>query len=132
MSTAIWWIRRDLRLADNVALTAALAQATQVLPVWIFDPALLASPYVGEKRLAFLLAGLRALEQELQARGSRLIVRRGRPPVVLAQLLAETGAGVILAEEDYSPYARRRDQAVAQALPLRLVNGVAIQPPAGY
>ncbi|MCB8917073.1 MAG: deoxyribodipyrimidine photo-lyase [Ardenticatenaceae bacterium] len=129
MSTAIWWIRRDLRLADNVALSTALAQAKQVLPVWIFDPVLLASPYVGEKRLAFLLAGLRTLDQALQARGSRLIVRRGHPPAVLAQLLAETGAGVIIAEEDYSPYARRRDQAVAQALPLRLVNGMAIQPP---
>ncbi|MCX6070971.1 MAG: deoxyribodipyrimidine photo-lyase [Chloroflexi bacterium] len=38
MRTAIWWVRRDLRLADNQALTVALNQAEQVLPV--LDPAL--------------------------------------------------------------------------------------------
>ena len=27
MTTAIWWVRRDLRLGDNQALTAALRQA---------------------------------------------------------------------------------------------------------
>ena len=53
MSTALWWIRRDLRLADNLALAAAQAQAEHVVPVFVLDPALLASPYNGEKRLAF-------------------------------------------------------------------------------
>ncbi|MFC1975603.1 deoxyribodipyrimidine photo-lyase, partial [Chloroflexota bacterium] len=56
MTTAIWWIRRDLRLADNQTLTAALNYADQVVPVFIFDPTLWDSPYVGEKRVAFLLA----------------------------------------------------------------------------
>ncbi|MDX1523270.1 MAG: deoxyribodipyrimidine photo-lyase, partial [Anaerolineae bacterium] len=52
MKTAIWWIRRDLRLTDNQALTAALEQAEHVVPAFILDPALLNSPYVGQKRLA--------------------------------------------------------------------------------
>jgi deoxyribodipyrimidine photo-lyase len=42
MRTAIWWVRRDLRLADNQALTAALNQAEQVPPVFVLDPTLLA------------------------------------------------------------------------------------------
>ncbi|MGQ9787624.1 MAG: deoxyribodipyrimidine photo-lyase, partial [Anaerolineae bacterium] len=46
MRTAIWWLRRDLRLSDNQALAAALADADAVLPVFILDPALLRSPYV--------------------------------------------------------------------------------------
>ena len=61
MTTAIWWIRRDLRLADNQTLTAALQYANQVVPVFIFDPTLCNSSYVGEKRLSFLLASLRQL-----------------------------------------------------------------------
>ena len=77
MSTAIWWIRRDLRLSDNQALTAALAQADQVIPTFIIDPALWHSAYSGEKRLAFLLGGLRHLAADLEARGSRLLIRRG-------------------------------------------------------
>jgi deoxyribodipyrimidine photo-lyase len=129
MRTAIWWIRRDLRLTDNQALASALAHAEQVLPVFILDPALLASPYVGSKRLAFLLAGLRELDADLRARGSRLILREGDPHDALAALSAESGAAAIFAEEDFSPYARRRDTRVAQQLPLDLVGGLTIHPP---
>ena len=81
----IWWIRRDLRLTDNQALAAALAQGEQVIPVFVLDPALLDSPYAGEKRLAFLFGGLRQLDADLRARGSRLVVRRGEPLAELAR-----------------------------------------------
>ena len=37
MNTAIWWIRRDLRLSDNQALAAAMLQASVVIPVFILD-----------------------------------------------------------------------------------------------
>ena len=40
MTAAIWWVRRDLRLADNPALMAALAHASLV-PVFILDHAIL-------------------------------------------------------------------------------------------
>lgn len=55
MRTAIWWIRRDLRLTDNQALGAALARAERVIPVFVLDPGLLHSRYAGEKRVAFML-----------------------------------------------------------------------------
>jgi deoxyribodipyrimidine photo-lyase len=113
MTTAIWWIRRDLRLTDNQALAAALAHAEQVIPAFVLDPALLDSPTAGDKRVAFLLGGLRRLDGGLRARGSRLVVRRGEPRVELGALLEETGSTGIFAEEDHSPYARRRDARVA-------------------
>jgi deoxyribodipyrimidine photo-lyase len=129
MSTALWWIRRDLRLTDNQALAAALSHAEQVVPVFIFDPTLLDSPYVGQKRLAFLLDGLHQLDAGLRARGSRLVVRQGDPGAALSTLLAEGGASAIFAEEDFSPYARRRDRRVAKSLPLHLVAGLTVHPP---
>jgi deoxyribodipyrimidine photo-lyase len=129
VTTAIWWIRRDLRLADNDALTAALSQARRVIPVFILDPVPLAGPMSSDKRNAFLFAGLHALDADLQARGSRLIVRRGRPAEELSRLMAETEANAIYAEEDYSPYARQRDAEVAVGLPLNLVGSSAIRPP---
>ncbi len=55
MTRALWWMRRDLRLTDNQALAAALKHAEQIIPVFIFDPVLLNSVYVGSKRFAFLL-----------------------------------------------------------------------------
>ena len=94
MPTALWWIRRDLRLHDNQALAAAQAQAERVVPVFVLDPALLASPYTGEQRLAFLYDGLRSLDADLFTRGSRLIVRQGDPAEELASLLAETQASL--------------------------------------
>lgn len=131
MSTliALWWIRRDMRLADNQALTAALNYGAVVIPVFILDPRLLDSPYNSAKRTAFLLAGLRQLAADLELRGSHLIVRQGHPPAELQRLLAETGATRIFAEADFSPYARRRDQAVAAALPLELTPGLTVFPP---
>ena len=115
MAIAIWWARRDLRLADNQALHEAMLAAETVLPVFILDPALLSTFAASEKRLAFLFGGLRALDADLRERGSRLIVRRGDPATELVRLVNETGATAVFAEEDVSPYARRRDAAVAAA-----------------
>jgi deoxyribodipyrimidine photo-lyase len=129
VTSSIWWIRRDLRLTDNHALAAALASAERVIPAFILDPALLQSPYLSPKRLAFLLDGLRRLDADLQARGGRLAVRRGEPQAELARLLAESRAQAIFAESDCSPYARRRDARVAESLPLHLLPGPSILPP---
>ena len=129
MTTAIWWIRRDLRLHDNQALATALAHGDRVIPVFVLDPQLLASHYIGSKRLAFLLGGLRALDVDLRARGGRLIVRRGDPADILAALMSESGATAVSAEEDISPYARARDARVARRLPLTLTGGLTAQPP---
>ncbi len=127
--TAIWWIRRDLRLADNQALTAARDYAGEVVPVFILDPILWHSPNAAPKRLAFLLDGLRHLAISLQARGSRLIIREGNPACELQKLFQETGAQVVFAEEDYSPYARQRDQEVARLVHLRLLPGLTVYHP---
>ena len=126
--TAIWWVRRDLRLADNQALNSALAGGGNVVPVFVLDPGLLASRYVGDKRLAFLLSGLRSLASDLAARGSRLIVRQGEPVEQLARLLSETGATRVYAQYDVSPYARRRDRRVASVVPLVLTEGTTVHP----
>jgi len=129
--TSIWWIRRDLRLHHNLALQACVERGGAVLPVFVFDPAVLESSYHRDAaaRQAFLCAGLRSLDSALRARGSRLVVRRGEPARVLANLVAQTGAGFIAAEEDYSPYASRRDAAVRVALPLHLAGGVTVHHP---
>ena len=129
MKTSLWWVRRDLRLSDNQALTAALEKSERVLPVFVIDPDLINSPYAGEKRLAFLYAGLRALDQDLRQRGSALVVRHGDPLNVLAGLLSESDAGGIFAEGDYSPYSRRRDQEISGNLPLHLTAGLSVHPP---
>lgn len=118
--TAIWWIRRDIRLSDNPTLQAALQNGT-VIPVFILDPHLLALTPV--RRQNFMFEGLRLLDAQLKKRGSGLVIRSGNPRDVLKLLAAESGALAIFAEEDFTPYARSRDAQIAKSLPLRLVHG---------
>lgn len=129
MNTAIWWVRRDLRLHDNPALQAALEEAEQIVPVFVLDKNLLDSDYVGPKRTAFLFAGLHALDDSLRERGSRLVVRRGNPVDALSEIVEESGAMRVFAQEDFSPYARVRDRRVERSVPLSLTPGVVVHHP---
>ncbi len=126
---SLWWIRRDLRLGDNATLQAALRRSGQVVPVFILDPHLLS--ITPARRQAFLFEGLRAMDVDLRQRGSRLIVRRGTPQTALSALVQETQAEAIYAEEDFTPYARRRDGQIARNLPLTLIHGQSVQHPLG-
>jgi deoxyribodipyrimidine photo-lyase len=129
MRTSIWWIRRDLRLSDNMTLTAAVKSGDHILPVFILDPSLLSSSYVGDGRVAFLLEGLHHLKADLEARGGRLILRKGHPLLELKNLVEQSGAEGIYAEEDFSPYAKQRDRQVAADLPLHLLHGLTVHHP---
>jgi deoxyribodipyrimidine photo-lyase len=118
--TAIWWIRRDLRLNANPTLQEAIKYKT-ILPVFVLDQSLLKNN--SNRRQNFLISNLHKLGKDLKDRGSYLVIREGRPVDVLGKLVGETGAEVILAEEDYTPYDRLRSVLVGGSLPLKLVQG---------
>ena len=123
--TNIWWIRRDLRLTDNAALHSAL-ESGSVLPVFILDPAF---ENLSPRRKSFLYEGLSALDKDLRKRGSYLVIRKEKPIDALRHLFDEVKAEAIYAEEDYTPYARRRDGLIQKLLPLRLVQGQTVHHP---
>ncbi len=127
MSISLWWIRRDLRLNNNPALQAAQISGYPVLPVFIMDDRLFKFPV--NKRQRFLISGVVDLGNRLRQSGSDLIIRRGDPLNELQKLFQETGAVRIFAEEDFTPFARQRDDRVSQALPLTLVNGLTVYHP---
>jgi deoxyribodipyrimidine photo-lyase len=129
MPTALWWIRRDLRLHDNPALTAAREGGRGVVPVFVLDDRLLRGPSSSIRRNQFLLAGLAELDASLQRLGSRLILRRGDPARELRRLARETAATAIFAEIDHTPFARHGDAEIAAQLPVEWINGVTIHPP---
>lgn len=123
--TSIWWIRRDLRLTDNLALHSAL-QSGFVIPTFILDPAFDQS---SPRRKNFLYEGLNVLDKELRKRNSYLVIRKGKPADELRKLFDETKTEVIYAEEDFTPYACRRDSFIQKILPLILVNGQTVHHP---
>jgi deoxyribodipyrimidine photo-lyase len=85
------------------------------VPVFVLDERLLRSPRTGAPRVRFLLDCLARLAQELAARGSPLVLRRGDPRLEIPELLAETRADWLAWNRDTTPYARARDAAVAAA-----------------
>jgi len=116
-------------MGDNQALSCALENASQVIPVFILDPRLLNSPGVSEKRKAFLFLGLQAMDASLRQRGSYLVLRQGEPVEMLNHLVAETSAEAIFAEPDVSAYASRRDGKAARHLPMSWAGSPAARPP---
>lgn len=113
--TSVMWFRRDLRLHDQPALAAALERGP-VAPLFVIDDRLIHGRWPSPNRVAFMLESLASLRAELTARGGRLHVRVGRPEVEVPRFALEAGAIDVFASRDYSPYARRRDRRVAEAL----------------
>ncbi|MEI7742498.1 MAG: deoxyribodipyrimidine photo-lyase, partial [Chloroflexota bacterium] len=114
--TVIAWFRRDLRIHDHPALTAAIADADVVIPVFVVDDALLAGRWASANRAWFLRESVVALSASLAERGAGLRILRGRPVDVLPALAREVGAAAVHLTRDATPYGRRRDRTVADRL----------------
>jgi deoxyribodipyrimidine photo-lyase len=115
-TTAIVWFRRDLRVHDHPALTAAARGAERVVPVFVLDDRLLRGRFPSEPRAWFLLESLRELRAALRDRGGDLVVRAGAPERELPALARETGAASVHFASDVSPFATARDRRVEAAL----------------
>ena len=105
-SPALLWLRRELRLADNAALDAALRTGRPVLPVFILDDDTPGAWAPGAASRWWLHHSLAALAADLAARGAPLVLRRGRIADELPRLVRETGAAEVHAGQPVEPWAR--------------------------
>lgn len=109
------WFRRDLRLGDNPAVHAAAQTGRPVVAVFVLEdqpPA--RAP--GAASLWWLDRSLAALGESLEARGGRLILRRGDPSAVLPALARETGAELVCWNRSFEPLVERRDEELTDLL----------------
>jgi deoxyribodipyrimidine photo-lyase len=115
-STALVWLRRDLRVADQPALLHAALVHDRVIPVYIHAPEE-ESPWVpGAASQWWLHHSLIAMAGALARLGSPLVIRRGESLSTLRQLVAETGATAVYWNRLYEPAVIARDARVKQAL----------------
>ena len=84
-STSIAWFRRDLRLHDNPAWSAACA-ADETVALVVIEPSLLDS--AGPFRRESYLRGLHSLDRGLAELGERLRVEVGRPEEIVPRIAA--------------------------------------------
>ena len=90
-SPILIWYRNDLRSHDHEPLHQALKQEAIVIPVYCFDPRQFGQtafgfPKTGAFRAQFLLESVADLRRSLQAIGSDLIVRCGKPEEIIPTL----------------------------------------------
>lgn len=116
MKTIIVWFRNDLRISDNPALAAAVQEADQVIPLFIFNDSLLNGKHASSNRNRFLLECLQNLDDTLQNVGGRLFIRRGEAAPVLTELVKQTDATAVYCAADYTPFALHRDKQVKAVL----------------
>ncbi|MGL2994853.1 cryptochrome/photolyase family protein [Flavobacterium sp. TSSA_36] len=123
-SVTFFWFRRDLRLEDNVGIFEALQSPFPVIPLFIFDDAILEQLPKDDARVTFIYESLSKINEKLAEFGSSLIVKKGKTQEVWQQLMTDFEVKEVFFNKDYEPYAIKRDQQITELL---AQNGVKVQ-----
>ena len=115
MRPVILWFRRNLRLADNIALNAAVGSGRPIIPLYIAG-----GDDLGQASRWWLHHSLIDLDRSLRQLGASLVLRSGPPSEVIAELSAETGAEALYYTRRYEPASRRHEQEVRTFLGERM------------
>ena len=99
-----------------------------MVPVYVLDDETAKHRKMGAASRWWLHHSLVALDEALRAKGSRLILRRGKSDDVLAEVAQEVGATRVHALHHYEPWWRNAERAVADQLDLILHDGNYLAP----
>ncbi|TDH18279.1 deoxyribodipyrimidine photo-lyase [Segetibacter sp. 3557_3] len=113
----IMWFRRDLRLEDNAALYHALKSQLPVIPVFIFDRAILDKlDDKTDRRVEFIHSAVVEMQQYLQGLNSSMEVYYGFPKEVFETITSRYEVEAVFTNRDYEPYGLERDQEIKTQL----------------
>ncbi|HSQ45639.1 MAG TPA: deoxyribodipyrimidine photo-lyase [Lutibacter sp.] len=111
---SVFWFRRDLRLEDNCALFQALNSKLPVLPIFIFDEAILNELPKDDSRVNFIYDTLKDINNELLKFNASLYVKKGNPVDIWSAIFEEFNVKNVFFNKDYEPYAKQRDEKIKQ------------------
>ncbi|MBM78115.1 MAG: deoxyribodipyrimidine photolyase [Crocinitomicaceae bacterium] len=112
----IFWLRRDLRLADNTALNAALNSGEKVQPIFIFDTKIINELDEDDARISFIYNQLVKIHFELLTYGSSLKVFFGNPEMIWNEITQKVTVNAVYVNRDYEPYGINRDASIKKEL----------------
>ncbi len=113
---SIFWFRRDLRLTDNAGFYHALKSGHPVLPLFIFDKNILDKLPEDDARVTFIYQTIADLKKELQKHDSDLLIKYGKSEKIWSEILGDYEVAAVYTNHDYEPYARERDDNMAEFL----------------
>jgi deoxyribodipyrimidine photo-lyase len=99
------WFRNDLRTSDNPALHAAAKTGAPVIALYILEEAKGLRP-MGAAWRWWLAGSLRVLSQNLAKLGVPLVLRRGDPRVIVAEIAREEKIGAAFWSRRYAAEAK--------------------------
>ncbi len=125
-SSALVWLRRDLRCHDHAALFHALKNAGKVWCAFVFDTDILDALPRQDRRVAFIRESLFELDGALRVLAANagapppaltgLIVRHGPARREIPKLAEQLGVQSVYVAHDDEPFALQRDAQVRGAL----------------
>jgi deoxyribodipyrimidine photo-lyase len=121
----ILWFRRDLRVDDNRLLSGS----GDVLPIFIFDPAILGTLPSHDRRVTFIFATIMRLKEDLIRRGLDLALFYGKPTDIFTWLCTHHSFGEVYASGDYDTYAQERDRDISHILEFTFIHDTYIFEP---
>ncbi len=114
ISPVLVWFRRDLRLADNPALVAAVETGRPIIGVFIQDQSVASLGAAPKLRLGHALEVFARSWQA--ATGATLVLRSGAAQDVLTDIIRTTGASGVYWNQLYTPDEIERDTAIKSTL----------------
>ena len=119
-SPAIVWFRRDLRVADNPALCAAIASGRPVIGLYVLEDGSPLAP--GGAQRWFLHHALDALSAALRSFNAPLVLRRGRAGKEVLGLVKETNSASVFWNRRYAAAEIEADKHIKANLADRSVD----------
>ena len=107
----LFWYRKDLRVNDNKALIKALALSKAITSIYIFDETY---PYDfnSNSRAWFLSESLKELNENWKKAGSRLVIQKGSPSILIPLVAKKINAKYIFWNKAIEPYEIERDERI--------------------
>lgn len=125
MKRILLWFRNDLRLHDNPALSAACAQADEVIAYYCFDSQYFgdkksAFPRIGARRTQFILESLQDLKESLAFLNIPLQISIGTPKDGIQALHKNFPIDAVFYSEEFAYEEIRQTEALKSlTIPLR-------------
>jgi len=116
LTSSLVWFRQDLRLRDHQALQAALADKQPLILLYIWDSTTPLPQQWGGASCWWLHQSLSELAASIEARGNRLLIAKGNPTQILANLVSRYQVSHVYWHRCYNMHSIQRDIHIKQQL----------------
>jgi deoxyribodipyrimidine photo-lyase len=131
MQRGLFWFRNDLRLADNYALTEAIKDCDELIPVYILEEKWLEEDRWGIKRtgdfrLKFLIESIQDLKGHLGEKGSELVYQIGNSETLIPELAEKHQCNAVYASKEYAHEEVKMEQKISEKIELNLFHNATL------